>query len=366
MTIQSNSKGLQKTSEENSFDSSPALTSKGSPPNRLVDTFGRVHRSMRMSVTDQCNIRCRYCMPEHVASFLPQHRLMSFPQICQVVRVAASLGVGDYRITGGEPLMRPCLDELIAMLVPLAGVREIALTTNGMLLAKQLNRLVDCGLRRINISLDTLNEETFQKISRRAGLNRVLEGIEAALDEPRVEVRLNALVMRDLNLGQVVELVQFARTRGVTIRFIEFMPLDAENRWRADKVVTGLELRTLLSKSLGPLVPCSRDNDSQPSTDFEFSDGTRVGFIDSVTQPFCASCDRLLLTADGKLRNCLFGKDEWSVMDLDTTATGSELDSNDNRISHILRMSCIAKRESHGDNTPDFKLSQRAMYQIGG
>ena len=334
-------------------------------PLPLIDGFGRVHRSLRISVTDRCNIRCQYCMPE-IASFLPANQLLSFEEITEFVRIAATLGLRDVRITGGEPLMRPQLEVLLRCLHAINGIDELALTTNGMLLASQLDRLVAAGLRRINISLDTLNESVFQRLSRRAGLDQVLAGIDAAASDPRVKVRLNALVMREVNLGEVLDLVEFARQRSLPIRFIEFMPLDAEKSWSRAQMVSGDEMRSRLVARFGPLVPLERHDPSQPSSDYTFADGCgSVGFIDSVSQPFCGACDRLRLTADGKLRNCLFGREEWDVRTLlrvsadDRAVTASALEST-------LRACLAAKRAAHGIDADDFAPPERAMFQIGG
>ncbi len=279
----------------------------------LVDRFDRVHRSLRLSVTDRCNIRCQYCMPE-LASFLPHQHLLSFDEIESFVRTVATLGIHEVRITGGEPLMRPNLASLIKRLASISTLTDIALTTNGMLLSEQLSDLVAAGLKRINISLDTLSDEIFRRLSRRDGLEQVLAGIDAAAGHPQVTVRLNALVMRDINLCEVVELVEFATERGLPMRFIEFMPLDAERAWSRKQMVTGQELRELLSRRFGALTAVPRTDPSQPSVDFQLGkSGGVVGFIDSVSQPFCSSCDRLRLTADGKLRNCLFSQREWEI-----------------------------------------------------
>ncbi|MBX3423949.1 MAG: GTP 3',8-cyclase MoaA [Pirellulaceae bacterium] len=355
----------------------------------LVDRFQRAHRSLRVSVTDVCNIRCQYCMPDGKVPFMPSERHLSFGQLAEFVRVTASLGVTHYRLTGGEPLMRPDLYKLIELLVPIRGVQEVALTTNGMFLAEQLPQLVSAGLSRVNISLDTLSEESFQRLSRRAGLHRVLEGIEAVLAQPGVELRLNALVLRDVNLDDVVDLVSFARQRGVVIRFIEFMPLDGQRAWSQQRMVSGDELRQRLVRHFGPLTIKPRPDSAQPSTDYVFCDGTAVGFIDSVTRPFCGNCDRLRITSDGKIRNCLFGKQEWDVapqlLELahlsqqwnsaqfehtNTSAAASSLplaySAAQQQVVQIIRDCVAAKAAAHGVHDLDFHPPERAMYQIGG
>ena len=328
-------------------------------PLPLIDSFGRVHRSLRISVTDRCNIRCQYCMPE-VAQFMQADRLLSFAEIAAFVKVVATLGIRKLRITGGEPLMRPELPKLFELLRTIEGVEEIALTTNGMLLAEQIEALAGAGLQRVNISLDTLSEATFQRLSRREGVDKVIAGIDAALSCPGMAVRLNALVMRDVNLADVLPLVQFARDRQVTMRFIEFMPLDAERAWNREQMVSGEELRRVIEDSFGQLVKIPGLNAAQPSNDYRFSDGQGVvGFIDSVSQPFCGGCDRLRLTADGKLRNCLFGREEWDVRSLLRDGVSGSLTAT-------IRECIAAKRAAHGIDAADFAPPERAMFQIGG
>ncbi|MFO1064351.1 MAG: radical SAM protein [Pirellulales bacterium] len=217
----------------------------------LIDRFARVHRSIRISVTDRCNIRCQYCMPAGDIQFLNEQRLLDFESITQFVSAVSEAGIRKVRITGGEPLMRPRLEELIAKLNAIPTIEDIALTTNGMLLADKAEALRDAGLKRINISLDTLRDETFRRLSRRDGLDKVLAGIAAATERTHWEVRLNALVMRDINLDEVYELVEFAGERGLTMRFIEFMPLDADRAWTTEQMVSGAELRERLQSRFG-------------------------------------------------------------------------------------------------------------------
>ncbi len=335
-------------------------TSQDVAQNSLVDRFGRVHSSLRVSVTDRCNIRCRYCMPGGDVAFMPTERWLSFDSIARLVRTLSKVGIRKIRITGGEPLMRPKLHELIRMIGDLGSIEDLALTTNGMLLADQADALKRAGLMRINISLDTLQEETFFNISRRQGVSKVLEGIEAALDQ-RFDVRLNAMVLRDMNLDEVTSLVSFARSRNLPIRFIEFMPLDADREWNQERMVSGKELRERLSKEFGRLLPESRTDQSQPATDYRFEDGKGVvGFIDTVTQPFCSGCNRLRLTADGILRNCLFGKEGWDIGPL------VQEGCNEAQILDVVR-DCVAKKHAaHGISEAGFQPPALAMYQIGG
>ncbi len=329
---------------------------------KLVDRFGRVHRSLRVSVIDACNIRCQYCMPATGVQFLPREQLLGFDHIERFVRTAAEMGINKVRLTGGEPLLRPELHSLVARLCAIDGLQQLALTTNGMLLANQIDSLVSAGLQRINISLDTLSEPNFRKLTRRDGLDRVLAGIEAARGYPQLELKLNALVLRDVNLDDIYDLVEFAQQRQCTLRFIEFMPLDSDRKWSQARMVGGAELRSLLASRFGPLLRCADVDPSQPSSDYQFTNGgSRVGFIDSVSKPFCAGCDRLRLTADGKLRNCLFGRDEWDVGEV---LRGEPFDSN--ALQALLCTGTLAKHAAHGIDSPDFQPPERAMYQIGG
>lgn len=326
----------------------------------LRDRFGRIHRSLRISVTDVCNIRCQYCMPADGVAFLPRDRHLGFDHIGRFVEVMAPSGLVRLRLTGGEPLLRPDLDRLVGRLAAIPAVQEIALTTNGMLLADRIADLAHAGLHRVNISLDTLCEETFRKLSRREGLDRVLAGIDAVLADPAVKVRLNALILRDVNLRDVLGLVGFARERRITVRFIEFMPLDANREWSRDRMVSGDELRRLIAERFGGLRPADVTDPAQPAKDYLLPGGGKVGFIDTVTRPFCRACDRLRLTSDGKLRNCLFGRDEWDVGSL--LRRGGDAA----QIERMVRDCLGAKHPRHGIAEPEFRPPERAMYQIGG
>ena len=330
--------------------------------NELVDRFGRVHRALRISVTDVCNIRCQYCMPAEGATFLPHNRLLSFEHLERFVRIAASLGIRKIRITGGEPLMRPGLSDLISRLAKVDGVDDLAITTNGMLLADQLPAMVQAGLKRINISLDTLNDATFKQLARREGLAKVLDGIAATKAFPQLRVRLNALILREVNYDDIVPLADFARLQHLPLRFIEFMPLDAERAWQQQHVVTGEEVRRVLSEHYGPLRALVVRDASQPATDYAFADGHGiVGFIDSVTRPFCGNCDRLRLTAEGRLRNCLFGHQEWDV-----GALLADVSLDDQKILELVRDCVRQKHAAHGIGGAEFQQPERAMYRIGG
>jgi cyclic pyranopterin phosphate synthase len=299
-------------------------------------------------------------MPEIVHGFLPSHRLLPFEHIVRIVSVLGRSGIRKVRLTGGEPLMRSNLEQLVSMLARIPSLSQIAMTTNGMMLADKATELEQAGLTHLNISLDTLREPAFQQISRRQGLDRVLQGIEAAI-ATRMQVRLNALLLRDINLQDCIPLVEFALERGLFIRFIEFMPLDADRQWSQDQVVSGHELRKVIEQRFGALHPTPRTDHAQPSTDWKVGDRLGgVGFIDPVSQPFCHACNRLRLTADGKLRNCLFGREEW---DLKSACESAASDA----ALYGIAAACIQKKyASHGIATSEFRQPERAMYQIGG
>ena len=337
---------------------SPAETVRRPP---ILDSLGRVHSNLRISVTDRCNIRCFYCMPDENIRFKPRDELLTFEEIEQFVRVAASMGVNKLRITGGEPLVRSELSELIRKLVAIDGIEDVALTTNGILLAEQAATLKASGLHRLNISLDTLNEATFQRITRRAGLERVLEGIFAARETGFERIRLNAVAIAGLTEDDVVPLGEFARAHKMEMRFIEFMPLDAEGNWQDDQVLPGEAIRAQLEQAFGPLVPAARPDPSQPAVDYQFADGIgKIGFINPVSQPFCSDCNRLRITAEGQLRNCLFSTTEWDARALLRST------ADDNEIVELIRQCVWAKKPGHGIDGADFVRPERAMYQIGG
>jgi cyclic pyranopterin phosphate synthase len=328
----------------------------------LTDTLGRVHTSLRISVTDRCNIRCFYCMPNENVRFRPRDEILTFEEIVRFVRVVSQMGIHRLRLTGGEPLVRSDLPRLVRMLGDLAGVDDLALTTNGILLTPHLAaELRSAGLERLNISLDTLREETFQKISRREGLDRVLAGIAAAQDAGFGKIRLNAVAIQGLTEDEIVPLARFARDRGLELRFIEYMPLDAEAQWQSSDVLDGAAIRRVLEVEFGPLFPVGRPHASQPASDFEYADGGgRVGLINPVSQPFCSACDRLRLTAEGQVRNCLFSTAEWDARAL---LRGG---GTDDEGAELVRDCVLAKAPAHGINTVSFVRPVRAMYQIGG
>lgn len=326
----------------------------------LVDTFGRVHKNLRISVTDRCNIRCFYCMPETV-KFLPHRQILSFEEIERIVRIAAATGVDRVRITGGEPLVRSELHKLVAMIRNIDGIVDIAMTTNAILLEDQAKPLKDAGLDRLNISLDTLDPQRFQQIARRKGLDKVLRGIDRAKQEGFRDIRLNAVALAGITETEIVPLAQFARDKELTLRFIEFMPLDGDQSWQNDQVISGESIREVVSSKVCTLMPSEETIRSQPAIDYHYTDGRgRIGFINSVSAPFCGACDRLRITADGRLRNCLFGTQEWNL--IQPLRDGG----TDNDVLEMIRLGIQKKKAGHGTDDVEFQRPQRAMYQIGG
>ncbi|WP_165250847.1 GTP 3',8-cyclase MoaA [Paludisphaera soli] len=329
-------------------------------PGRLVDSFGRVHNNLRISVTDRCNIRCVYCMPETV-KFMPRDQLLSFEEIARFVGIVAPLGVDKIRLTGGEPLLRKDLDVLIRMLVAIEGVADVGLTTNGMLLAPVAAKLRDAGLERINVSLDTLDPARFERLSRRKGLEDAIEGVLAAKRAGFDPVKLNAVIIRGFNEEDVAPLARFAREHALEMRFIEYMPLDAGHLWEREKVVFAQEILDVLASEVGPLAPSADRDPRAPALDYDYLDGGgRVGLIASVSRPFCLSCNRLRLTSDGKLRNCLFALDETDVKGLLRSGGPAE------EVERAVAASVAAKWEGHEINTARFIQPDRPMYSIGG
>lgn len=330
-------------------------------PAPLVDTFGRVHDNLRISVTDRCNIRCFYCMPAENVQFMNRAHLLTFEEIEAFVRIVAPLGVRKLRLTGGEPLVRRELPVLIERLVKIEGIRDIGLTTNGILLAEQADDLKRAGLSRINISLDALDPKLFEEITRRTGYEKVIEGIEAARRVGFDPIKINAVSVRGMTESQIVPFGKFARETGVEVRFIEFMPLDADNAWERDQVLFASEILETLSREIAPLVPLPGNDPSAPATDFQFEDGIgRIGMIASVSQPFCQNCNRFRLTADGKIRNCLFSLEETDIKTLLRENAPAET------IVEAVRQSISAKKAGHQINSADFIQPDRPMYSIGG
>jgi GTP 3',8-cyclase len=324
----------------------------------LVDRYGRVHNDFRISVTDRCNLRCVYCMPEVGMTFQPREALLSFEEMTRVAQVARDLGVTALRLTGGEPLMRKNLPTLVQKLSAL-GFDDLSLTTNAMLLAPMVPALKDAGLRRVNISCDSLKPERFNSIRRRGVLATVLEAMDVAEAAGLTPLKLNVVILRGQNDDEILDFAAFARDTGRIVRFIEFMPLDAQGKWDQSQLMPGREIFELIS-ARWPLTATDTDS-SAPAERFKFDDGHgEIGLISSVTQPFCGSCNRLRLTADGAIRNCLFSDDEHSLRDL------MRAGADDGILALAIRRAVWEKYPGHAINEPGFLRPTRSMSMIGG
>ena len=327
----------------------------------LIDSFGRVHDNLRISVTDRCNIRCFYCMPETEVHFVERREILDFEEIERFVRIAVTLGIRKLRVTGGEPLVRRDLPVLIRRLSAIPGIQDLALTTNGVLLPKLAEPLYDAGLRRINVHLDTLDRERFLRITRRDEIGKVLGGLELCKKLGYSKIKLNAVAVKNLVEPDIVPLARYARENGFEVRYIEFMPLDAQNLWDRSKVLLADDIIATLSREIAPLVPVPDPDPRAPASEYRFADGIgRVGFIASVSRPFCLNCNRLRLTADGKLRYCLFAVEE------DDVKTLLRSGASDADIAELMRRNIAAKWQGHEINTARFVPPPRPMYSIGG
>jgi len=331
------------------------------PAAPLVDSYGRLHDNLRVSVTDRCNIRCFYCMPEHDVEFVKRGEILDFEEIERFVRIAVALGIVKLRVTGGEPLVRRDLPKLIRRLVAIPGIRDLALTTNGVLLPELAQPLYDAGLRRINVHLDTLDRERFIRITRRDEIGKVLAGLELCKRLGYSKIKLNAVAVKNLVEPDIVPLARYARENGFEVRYIEFMPLDAQNLWDRGKVLLADEIIDTLSKEIAPLEPVPDPDPRAPASEYAFADGLgRVGFIASVSRPFCLNCNRIRLTADGKLRYCLFAIQEDDVKSLMRSG------ASDEEIAALIRRNLAGKWEGHEINSAKFVAPPRPMYSIGG
>jgi cyclic pyranopterin phosphate synthase len=328
---------------------------------QMLDRFGRIHTNLRISVTDVCNFRCIYCMPEDM-TFMPDASLMTFDEILHLARIFVALGVNKVRITGGEPLVRPGVPTLINQLAQLDGLKDISLTTNGIGLIKQAQALYDAGLRRINVSLDTLNEEKFEQMTRRKMLSRVLKGLKTAHECGFNPIKVNAVAMRGFTDDEIVDLATFARQHNYQLRFIEFMPLDADDVWGRNMYIPGKEIIGKIN-AVYPLTPVTQDGDAKSDTAqrYRFSDsGNEVGVISSVSEPFCENCNRVRLTADGKFRTCLFSLTETDLL------TPLREGVPDKAIMELILDAVAQKEAGHKINAADFIKPERNMSRIGG
>ena len=328
----------------------------------LADSFGRVATDMRVSLTDRCNLRCAYCMPAEGLDWLPSPELLTDAEVVRLVRIGIELlGIREIRFTGGEPLLRRGLAGIVERTAALRPRPELSITTNGIGLARTARALRDAGLDRVNVSLDTLRPEAFQELARRDRLAEVLYGMAAAAAAGLVPVKVNSVLMRGVNEGEARDLLRFCVNRGYELRFIEQMPLDAQHGWRRANMVTAEEILTTLSEEFVLKPDDSAERGSAPAERFLVDGGpARVGVIGSVTRPFCGACDRVRLTADGQVRNCLFAREE---SDLRGPLRAG---ASDEELAALWRRAVAAKLPGHGINDPTFLQPDRPMSAIGG
>lgn len=328
----------------------------------LVDSHGRVHRDLRISLTDVCNLRCSYCMPAEGVPWLARENILTTDELERVAQVAAALGIVEVRLTGGEPLLRPDAVDVVRRLARIEGERgalEVSMTTNALRLPQLAGPLREAGLARVNISLDTLRADRFAALTRRDRFDDVLAGIDAAMSVGFSPIKINAVAMRGVNEDELVDLVRFARERDMEMRFIEQMPLDAGHTWSRPEMVTGEEILDALASAFR-LTPVG-ERGAAPAERFLVDDGpTTVGVIRSVTRPFCGACDRVRITADGQLRNCLFARTESDLLGV-LRGGGSDDD-----VAELLHRCIAGKLPGHGINDPGFLQPDRPMSAIGG
>ena len=326
----------------------------------LVDGHGRAIEDLRVSVTDRCNFRCQYCMPADGLPWLRREEILTYEEIERVVRLLVEMRVRDVRLTGGEPLVRRDFPVLVGMLASIEGLRDLSLTTNGYLLERDADALVAAGLQRINVSIDSLQRDRFFRITRRDALPQVLRGLHAIARHPQVRpVKVNAVAIRGFTEDEVIPFCEFARSTDFQVRFIEFMPLDADRAWNRDAVLTGAELRELIA-AVHPIEELPREP-SATARVFRFRDGQgEVGFIDPVSDPFCSDCNRIRLTAEGKLRTCLFSLHETDLRE--PLRSGAD----DDDLERIVREAVWRKELKHHVGEPGFRQPARSMSAIGG
>jgi cyclic pyranopterin phosphate synthase len=326
----------------------------------LIDTHGRTVRDLRISVTDRCNLRCVYCMPAEGMPWLPKGDLLTYEEIARFAGVCLSLGVEGIRLTGGEPTVRADLPVLVGMLNALRPGLDLSMTTNGLKLVAMADELRAAGLTRVNVSLDTLDRGRFLELARRDRLHDVLAGLESAKRVGFTPIKINAVLMRGFNEDEAVPLARWARERGFELRFIEWMPLDFQHSWDRATLVSMTEIIEQLTAAF-PLEPEEGDDPSAPARTFRYRDGAgRVGVIASVTRPFCGTCDRIRLTADGQVRTCLFSLREYDFRKLLRAGGG------DDELEALLRAAVLRKEPGHLISRPDFVQPERGMSAIGG
>ncbi|MCW2997245.1 MAG: 3,8-cyclase MoaA [Solirubrobacterales bacterium] len=328
--------------------------------NPLVDGHGRTIGDVRISVTDRCNFRCQYCMPAEGLAWLPRPSLLSYEEIERVVRVLAGLGVRSVRLTGGEPLVRKDLHLLVGRLAAIDDLEDLTLTTNGYLLERDIDDLAAAGLRRLNVSLDSLVADRFFELTRRDALHQVLAGLEAAQRHESLRpIKVNVVALRDFTEAEVVRFAEFARERPFEVRFIEFMPLDADRTWNQDRVLPNAEIRAMID-AVYPLEPVQRTASATART-WRFADGRgQIGFISPVSEPFCDDCNRIRITAEGMLRTCLFSLHETDLR------TPMREGADDAELERLIRTAVWGKELKHRINDPGFRQPERSMSRIGG
>ncbi|HET8813355.1 MAG TPA: GTP 3',8-cyclase MoaA [Solirubrobacterales bacterium] len=325
----------------------------------LRDGNGRRISDLRVSVTDRCNFRCQYCMPAEGLPWLDREEILSFEEIERLVRLFVSLGVEDVRLTGGEPLVRREFPRLVAMLAAVEGLRDLSLTTNGYLLERDGADLVAAGIGRVNVSIDSLERDRFFQITRRDALPQVLRGLDVLAAFPQVRVKVNAVAMRGFAESEALRFAEFARTTDFQVRFIEFMPLDGDRAWSEDAVLSGEELRAMID-AVHPLEEVPREP-SATARVFRFRDGSgEIGFVNPVSEPFCADCNRIRLTAEGALRTCLFSHEEVDLRGPLRAGAG------DDELAELIRAAVARKELRHRIGEADFRQPARTMSAIGG
>ena len=327
---------------------------------KLIDGMGRTIVNLRISVTDRCNFRCTYCMPADNVEFMDRSNLLSFEEIQRVAQIVSRMGINRLRLTGGEPLMRKNLPVLIKMLNEVDGIDDIAMTTNAYFLKDQAQSLKDAGLKRLNVSLDALDPKKFRDVNRRDCLQSVLDGLDTARKVGFKSIKINAVAVRNFSETEIMSLIEMGRSDGFEIRFIEFMPLDSDKVWERDKVLFGHEIVNMIKENY-ELVPIDNSLEIGPASEYNFADGKgKIGIITAVSNPFCDHCNRIRMTADGKLRTCLFSTEETNLKELIRSG------ATDKTIIETLKQAVLVKEPGHKINLDDFERPTRAMHAIGG
>ena len=327
---------------------------------KLIDGMGRTIVNLRISVTDRCNFRCTYCMPADNVEFMDRSNLLSFEEIQRIAQIVSRMGINRLRLTGGEPLMRKNLPVLIKMLNEVDGIDDIAMTTNAYFLKDQAQSLKDAGLKRLNVSLDALDPDKFRDVNRRDCLQSVLDGLDTARKVGFKSIKINAVAVRNFSETEIMSLIEMGRSDGFEIRFIEFMPLDSDKVWERDKVLFGHEIVDMIKENY-ELVPIDNSLEIGPASEYNFADGKgKIGIITAVSNPFCDHCNRIRMTADGKLRTCLFSTEETNLKELIRSG------ATDEAIIETINQAVLVKEPGHKINLDDFERPTRAMHAIGG